>query len=225
MLASHGLLPCARLTTHCYRKKNYLPSVSAFFGQVLIDPTVEGFNASRIDVYVHMKGGKRQAVVNVVLDLNDLHSQLQAYEAKRCKRAQHGTALSLCRTFVVHDMNAEFRNFDELRKLTTGPEAGMNHVVFVSACYQNGFMTGTEMYATNIPMWGPGATAPNTYGDLIYAEYVQRPGMGLYKTKENVKHADVADLANQLVDADLLQRHRFLTAWNSQYKDLLGEIW
>ena len=43
--------------------------------------------------------------------------------------------------------------------------------------------------------------------------------------KKNIKYANETDIAVQLVEADLLQRHRFLTAWNSKYKDLLGEIW
>ena len=81
------------------------------------------------------------------------------------------------------------------------------------------------MYSTNIPMWGPGHEAPQGLVQLQYADYINRPGVGLYGVKENIKYANETDIAVQLVEADLLQRHRFLTAWNSKYKDLLGETW
>ena len=82
--------------------------------------------------------------------------------------------------------------------------------------------------------WGPGRRAgelnrkhgyPNAQVPLQYADYLNRPGVGLYGMKENIKYANETDIAVQLVEADLLQRHRFLTAWNSKYKDLLGELW
>jgi hypothetical protein len=113
----------------------------------VIDPTVEGFNSSRIDVYVHVKGGKRQKnTVNIHLDLKLLQVQLQTQEANRCQMV---VGASLCRTFHVIDMNAWGFN---LSRLTTSPGAAMNHVVFISTCFQPSFMSGQEMYSTNIPM-------------------------------------------------------------------------
>ena len=191
------------------------------FGQIVIDPTVEGFVSSRIDVYVHVKGGKRQQKMNVYLDLGILQAQLQAQETKRCQLA---VGASLCRTFHVRDMNAELGDFN-LSRLTTGPGVAMNHLVFISTCFATSFMSGQEMYSTNIPMWGPGHEAPQGLVQLQYADYINRPGVGLYGVKENIKYANETDIAVQLVEADLLQRHRFLTAWNSKYKDLLGETW
>ena len=197
----------------------------------MIDPTVEGFNASRIDVYVHVKGGKRQQNMNVYLDLRVLQAQLQTQEAKRCQMVNRRNGINFkrhgaspCRTFHVINMNAKMRDFD-LTRLTTGPEAAMNHVVFISTCFASSFMSGQEMYSTNIPMWGPGHEAPSGLVQLQYADYINRPGMGLYGMKKNHRYANETDIAVQLVEADLLQRHRFLTAWNSKYKDLLGEIW
>ena len=112
----------------------------------MIDPTVEGFDSSRIDVYVHVKGGKRQKnTVNIHLDLKLLQAQLQTQEANR----QRHNKRTKRRTFHVIDMNAW--GFD-LSRLTTGPGAAMNHVVFVSTCFQLSFMSGQEMYSTNIPM-------------------------------------------------------------------------
>ena len=50
-----------------------------------------------------------------------------------------------------------------------------------------------------------------------YSDYALRPGVGMYR--------DVNDLAQQIAHADLKHIHRLVAAWNSRYRDVLGEAW
>eukprot|EP00947_MAST-08B_sp_MAST-8B-sp1_P000168 g168.t1 len=153
-----------------------------------------------VNVYVHVKGGKRQPQVNFAGVAADaaMAKMLNDGEAKRkfptwCISGRSGASTnvlndnsigqrrnpSLCerRMFRVHNMNKVLPDFD-LTKLTASTDCQ----VIVSTCTQESFMSGLEMYATNIPLFHP-KPAGNTPTEAV-KDFVVRPGIGLYVEHE-----------------------------------------
>jgi len=117
----------------------------------------------------------------------------------------------------------------DLRRLTDPLHGEPPAHVLVQMCKMDYFMSATEMYATDIPMWHPLASGKVTWGtgaawgtepvekSASFSDYALRPGVGMYR--------DGHDLAKQIVDADLRRTRRLVAAWNSRFRDLLGECW
>jgi hypothetical protein len=143
-----------------FNHARYLPSICAYNGQV----DAATFETCKVvNVYVHVKGGKRQPQVNFAGVAADaaMAKMLNDGEAKRkfptwCISGRSGASTnvlndnsvgqrrnpSLCerRMFRVHNMNKVLPDFD-LTKLTASTDCQ----VIVSTCIQESFMSGLEM--------------------------------------------------------------------------------
>lgn len=120
----------------------------------------------------------------------------------------------------------EIADFDLRRLMVSEKGRGPAHVL-VQMCKMDYFMSATEMYATDIPLWHPLSTGSVTWGaggrsrpvedSASFSDYALRPGVGMYR--------DGQDLAKQIVHADLPHIQRFVAAWNGRFRDVLGEVW
>ena len=81
----------------------------------------------------------------------------------------------------------------------------MANIVVVSTCHQATFMSGTELYATNNPLWHPRPSEPWRTSHHHLADYMTRPMVGLYDDED--------DLGEQLITVDLHFRWNFLRLW------------
>jgi len=191
--------------------RSYIPSVSAFHERIEL-PAPHLVN--RVYVYVHTKGGTREPHFNIKIDQDRLSTLLKERESLRCdslsyERCNH-------RDFIVQDLMAFIPDFN-LSKLAQRHMGEADHVVIVSTCFQVTFMSGTEMYATDIPLWHPRPVPPWETQFHRVADYMNRPGVGLYENED--------DLANDIVFSDLHLRWTVISAWNKLYRDILASVW
>jgi GDP-mannose transporter len=179
----------------------YLPSYSGFSGSMQLEKILARNKNNEVNIFVHVKGGSRQSFVNVDLNLNELETILNDLEQQKYSMQP--------RTFKVLNLMVATPNFN--LSVLTDPFSEFPASILVSTSFQTVFMSGYEMYRTNIPLFFPFRQLDEK-GDFTYY-----PGIQYY--------ASVEDLASKIISTDLTYYNTITELHNQLLGQALAEVW
>ena len=154
-----------------------------------------------VNVFVHVKGGSRQSFVNVGLDLNELETILNDLEELENSVQP--------RTFKVQNLIIATPNFN--LSVLTDPSSEFPASILVSTSFQTVFMSGYEMYRTNIPLFFPFKQLEDK-GDFSYY-----PGIQYYSS--------IRELADKIRATNLTYFNTITELHNLALGKALAEVW
>jgi hypothetical protein len=179
----------------------YLPSFSGFSGTMQLEKAIAKNKNSEVNVFVHVKGGSRQSFVNVDLNLNELETTLNDLELLENN--------VLPRIFKVQNLMVATTDFN--LSVLTDPLSEFAASIIVSTSFQTVFMSGYEMYRTNIPLFFPMKQFEER-GDFTYY-----PGIQYYSSIE--------DLADKIKSTNLTYFNTITETHNRALGHALAEVW
>lgn len=180
----------------------YLPSFSGYSGIMQIERLLARNNSKAVLVLVHVKGGSRQRFMNVDLNLQELETTLNMLERR-------GTSLQPLRTFKVQNLMVATPSFN--LSAVTDPMSEFAASIIVSTSWQIVFMSGYELYRTNIPLFFPTKQLQEK-GDFTYY-----PGIQYY--------ASVKDLAAKIIATNITYYNTVVGVFNHALGHALADVW
>jgi hypothetical protein len=179
----------------------YLPSFSGFSGTMQLEKVIAMNKYSEVNVFVHVKGGSRQSFINVDLNLNELETTLNNLELIENTLQP--------RIFKVHNLMIATPDFN--LSALTDPLSEFAASIIVSTSFQTVFMSGYEMYRTNIPLFFPMKQFEER-GDFTYY-----PGIQYYSS--------IDDLADKIKSTNLTYFNTITETHNRALGHALAEVW